>query len=218
MRQALLISIWQLSAILHLSSFVRLDGADAHFQVSPEILHWVQAQALAGPLKDIHRVVYKLTLAVCIGSLSCWKVNLLPSLRFWMLWTRFSLRLSQYFGALSFSSTLMSLSVTAAEKQPHSMRLLPAHFTFGMVLCRLWAELVSFKHDVWNWGSSDQRILFLRVWGCFFAHSKCVFMCLTWREDWVLPHRHKAQIGGVLQWCLSFCRFLPSAYMIMELN
>ncbi len=29
-------------------------GADAHFQVSPEIFDWVQAQALAGPLKDIH--------------------------------------------------------------------------------------------------------------------------------------------------------------------
>ncbi len=38
--------------------------------------------------------------------------------------------------ALSFSSTL-SPSVPAAEKQPHSMRLLPAHFTFRMVLCRV---------------------------------------------------------------------------------
>ncbi len=48
-----------------------------------------------------------------------------------MLWTGFSLRLSQYFGVLRFfSSTLMSLSVPAAEKQLHSMRLLPAHFTF----------------------------------------------------------------------------------------
>ncbi len=51
-----------------------------------------------------------------------------------MLWTGFSLKLSQYFGALSFSSTLTSPSVPAAEKQPHSMRLLPAHFTFGTVL------------------------------------------------------------------------------------
>ncbi len=32
-------------------------------------------------------------------------------------------------------------------KQPHSIRLLPAHFTFGMVLCMWWAELVPFKHD-----------------------------------------------------------------------
>ncbi len=110
-------------------------GADTHFQVSPEIFDWVQAQAVAGPLKDINRVVYK-PLLLCLGSLSCWKVNLLPSLRFCMLWTRFSLRLSLYFGALSFSSTLMNPSVTAAEKQLHSMRLIPAHFTFGMVICR----------------------------------------------------------------------------------
>ncbi len=68
-------------------------------------------------------------------------------LRFWMLWTGFSLRLSLYFSALSFSSTLMSPSVPAAEKQSHSMRLLPAHFTFGMIFCRWWAERLSFKHD-----------------------------------------------------------------------
>ncbi len=40
-----------------------------------------------------------------------------------MLWTGFSLRLSQYIGALSFSSMLASPSDLAAEKQPHSMRL-----------------------------------------------------------------------------------------------
>ncbi len=47
-----------------------------------------------------------------------------------MLLTGFSLRLSQYLGALSFSSALMSPSVPAAEKQSHNMRLLPAYFTF----------------------------------------------------------------------------------------
>ncbi len=101
------------------------------------------------------------------------------------------------------------------------MRLWPALFTFGMVLCRWWAELVPFKHDAWNWGSSNQRISFLRVWGsfrCFFANSKCVFMCLHWGEDCIWPHQHKAQIDGVLQWCLSFCRFLLSPHMIMEFN
>ncbi len=158
---------------------------------------------------------------MCFGSLSCWKVNLLPSLRFWMLWTGFSLRLSLYFGALSSSSTLTSLSVPAAEKHPH--RDCYQHtLLLGCYSACDEQSWFSFRHDAWNWGSSDQRILFLRVWGSFrcffFANSRCVFMHLHWRQDWVCPHRHKAQIDGVLQWCLSFCRFLPSAYMIMELN
>ncbi len=64
-----------------------------------------------------------------------------------MLWTGFSfrLKLSQYFGALSFSSILMSPSVPAAEKQPRRMRLLPAHFNFGMY----------FAGDGQNWFPSN---------------------------------------------------------------
>ncbi len=53
---------------------------------------------------------------------------------------------------------------------------------------------------------------------CFFVNSKCVFMCLHWGEDWVWPHCHKTQIDGVLQWCLSLCRFLQSPRMIIELK
>ncbi len=74
------------------------------------------------------------------------------------------------------------------KNSPHRMMLLPAHFTLGMVLCMWWAELDSFKHDVLNWGSSDQIIFFLRVWGsfrCFSANSNCVFFCLHCGEDWV---------------------------------
>ena len=42
----------------------------------------VQVGALAGPLKDIQRLVAKslVVLAVCLGLLSCWKVNLSLSL------------------------------------------------------------------------------------------------------------------------------------------
>ncbi len=52
---------------------------------------------------------------------------------------------------------------------------------------------------------------------CFLQSESSlgVFSCIfTATEDWVLSHRLKAQIGGVLQWCLSFCRFVLSAYMI----
>ena len=54
----------------------------SYFHVSPEMFDGVQVQALAGPLKDIQRLVPKpvlrclgVVLAVCLGSLSCWKVN-----------------------------------------------------------------------------------------------------------------------------------------------
>ncbi len=44
-------------------------GTDAHFQVSPEIFDWVQVQAVAGPLKDIHRVVYNVSPSVVFSDL-----------------------------------------------------------------------------------------------------------------------------------------------------
>ncbi len=113
-----------------------------------------------------------------------------------MLWTGFSLRLSLYFGALSLCSTLASPSVPAAEKQPHRMRL----------------ELKFIKPE--NLLSHSLRAF----WVLFFANSKCVFMCLHGGKDCIWPHQHKAQIGGVLQWCLSFCRLLLFPHMIMEFN
>ncbi len=167
MRQALLLSIWQLSAILLLTSQVLSGwmGADAHFQVSPEIFDWVQAQTVVGPLKDIHRAVYK---------------------------TRF---LCAY-----------------------------GHCLVGRWICPVWGSECSglgfhegylniFVH--WAFLYSDESLGSLPLknsptaWGCY--QHNC-------GEDWVWPHQHKAQIGGVLQWCLSFCRFLLSPHMIMELS
>ncbi len=57
-------------------------------------------------------------LAVCLGSLSCWKVNLRPSLRSWALWRRFSSRISLYLAAFIFPSIATSRPVPAAEKTP----------------------------------------------------------------------------------------------------
>ncbi len=107
MRQALLISIWQLSANLLLTSsplkLCQVGWGQMHiFRFLQKYFIGFKQRLWLGH----SRTFTELTLAVCLGSLSCWKVNLLPNLRFWMLWTRFSLRLSQYFGALSFSSTL----------------------------------------------------------------------------------------------------------------
>ncbi len=63
--------------------------------------------------------------------------------------------------------------------------------------------------------------LFFIVWElfwCIFVNSNQSFIYLYWEEAWVWSVCHQAQIGGVSQWCLSFCKFLPSPYKIMELN
>ncbi len=227
MRQALLISIWQLSTILLLtSSSLKL------FQVGWGQMHifrflqkyligfnprlWLGHSRTFTELSINHSCCVFRVIVLLEGEASAQSEDL--NALDWVFIKTISI-----FGCIElffYSEFLMSPSVPAPEKHLHSTRPLPAHFTFGMVLCRWWAELVSFKHDAWNWGSSNQIILFFRVWGsfrCFFVNSKCVSICLHCGEDWFWPRRHKAQIGGVLQ-CLSFFRFLRFAYMIMELN
>ena len=56
------------SSLQILSSSVRLDGEHSYFQVSSEMLDLVQVWALAGPLKDIQRLVPKplLRCLVCV--------------------------------------------------------------------------------------------------------------------------------------------------------
>ena len=72
-------------------------------------------------------------LAMCLGFLSWWKMNLHPSLRSWALWSRFSSKISLHFAPLIFASILTSLPVPVAEKHPHSMMLPPPCFTVWMV-------------------------------------------------------------------------------------
>ena len=79
-------------------------------KVSPEVFDCVQVRALAGPLKGIYRV-----LAVWLGSLSLWKVNLQLSLRSSVLWTKVS-RIILYFSLFSFRSSLTSQPVPATEQ------------------------------------------------------------------------------------------------------
>ncbi len=225
MRQALHISIWQLSAILLLTSsplkLCQVGWGQMH------IFRFLQKYLIA--FKPRLWLGHSKTFTELSVSHSCCVLRVIvllegePSAQSEVLnalgWV-FIKAISIFWCIELFFYSDESLSPCRWKTAPQ-LKLQPAHFTFGMVLCRWWAELVSFKHDVWNWGSSDQIILFFTVWGsfrCLFANSKCVFMCLHWGEDWVLPHWLKAQIGGVLQWCLSFCRFLLSPHMIMEFN
>ena len=51
---------------LKLCQVVWGPSVGSHFQVSSEMANWVQVRALAGPIKDIHRVVPK-PLLHCLG-------------------------------------------------------------------------------------------------------------------------------------------------------
>ena len=83
--------------------------------------------------RDLSRSHSCMVLAVCLAMLSCWKVDLCPSLRSWVLWSRFSSNISLYFAPFTLTSILTSLPVPAAEKHPHSMMLPPPCFIVGMV-------------------------------------------------------------------------------------
>ena len=78
--------------------------------------------------RDLSRSHSCVVFAVCLGSLSCWKVNISPSLR---SLSRFSSRSYLYFAPFIVPSILTGLPV--AEKHPHSMMLPPLCFTVGMV-------------------------------------------------------------------------------------
>lgn len=121
-----------------MQSSVRLDGDrqwTAIFRSHQRLFDWVEVRVLAGPLEDIHRVVPK-PLQPCLVCLLTAIVLLEGefSAQSEVLSTRFSLRVSLYFALFSFSSTLASHPIPAAEKHPHSMILQPPCFTVGMVL------------------------------------------------------------------------------------
>ncbi len=93
MRQAF-ISIWQLSAILHLASsplkLCQVGWGQIHiFMFLQKYLIGFKLSLWLGHSRTF-RVICK-PLLLCLGSLSCWKVIRLPCLWFWMLWTRFLL-------------------------------------------------------------------------------------------------------------------------------
>ncbi len=142
--------------------------------------------------------------------------------RFWMLWTGFSLGLNLNF--------LVHWAFLQLWWVPQSLPLKNSPTAWGwyqhtLLLGRFSAD------DEQSWFPSNMMLTITvhqnrescfseseGPLGAFFANSKCVFMCLRWGEDCIWPHQHKAQIGGLLQWCLSFCGFLLSPHMIMELN
>ncbi len=168
---------------------------DSHFRSLQRCSIGFKSGLWLGHSKTVTELLWShsfVILAVCLGSLSCWKVNLRPSLRSWALWRRFWSRISLYLAAFIFPSIATSRPVPAAEKHPHSMMLPPPCFTVGTVLDRWWA-VPGFLHTYrlelrpksYILVSSDQRILFVTIlesFRCFLANSMQAFMCLALRR------------------------------------
>ena len=133
------------SSLQHLSSSIRLDGkrqCTAIFRSLQRCSIGFKSGLWLGHSRTFTELSWSHSfdiLAVCLGSLSCWKMNRHPSLRSRALWSRFSSRMSLYIAAFIFPSILTSLPVPATEKHPHSMMLPPPCFTVGMVLAWWWA-------------------------------------------------------------------------------
>jgi hypothetical protein len=180
-------------------------------QVSPDMLRLGQVRALAGlsrTYRDVSRSHSCVVLAVCLQSLSCWKVNQSSA-----LWSRFSSRISLYFAQFIFSSIPISLPVSATEKHPHNMMLPPPCFTVEMVPGFLQTWRLAFRPKCYILVSSDQIILFLMVWeslGAFWQTPSGLSCVFHWGVASVWPLYHKGLIGGVLQRWLSFWKVLPS--------
>ena len=122
------------TALQILSSSVSLDGEGRWTSLFMSLQRWsIEFKsrlwlAHSRTPKDLSRSHYCIVLAVF-----CWKENLRPSLRSWVLRSKFSSRISLYFAMFIFPSILISLPVPATEKHPHSMMLPQPCFTVGMV-------------------------------------------------------------------------------------
>ncbi len=139
--------------------------------------------------------------SLCLGSLSCWKVNLRPSLRYWALWRRFSSRISLYLAAFIFPSIATSRPVPAAEKHPHSMMLpttmLHCWDCIGQVMSSAWFSphiplRIKAKSSILV--SSDQRILQV-----FFSKLHAGFHVSCTEER--LPSGHSAIKPRLVEGC-----------------
>ena len=97
--------IWGVSPILLCRSFQALSGwiGSVAAQLCSCLSRVVSSGSSSGTFRDLSRNHSCVVLAVCLGSLSCWKVNLRPSLRSWVLWSRFSSRISWYIAPFIFS-------------------------------------------------------------------------------------------------------------------
>ncbi len=183
---------------------------------------WFPVPDLAGTLEDIHRVV-PMPLLHCLGCVRRVIVMLEGELS---AQSEVLSALNQVFikDISVFSCIQLCLLWSLSQS-------LPLKYTPAAWCCRHHASplgwyyagdkqcLVSLRHKYRiEFHQTRESFFFIELFGCIFANSNQGFMYLYWGEAWVWSHCHQAQIGGVSQWCLSFCKFLLSPYKIMELN
>ncbi len=134
------------SSLQILSSSVRLDGKRWWTAIFRSLQRcsigfksglWLGHSRTVTELLWSHSVVI---LAVCLGSLSCWKVNLRPSLRSWALWRRFSSRISLYLAAFIFPSIATSRPCSWKTPPQHDAATTMLHFwdCIGQVMSSAW--------------------------------------------------------------------------------
>ena len=129
--------IWGVSPIILCRSSQNLSGwmGSVAAQIFSSLSRDVRSSSSPGSCLatqghwDISQSHSCVALAMCLGALSCWKVNLHPSLRSWALWWRFSSRISLYIDPFIFLSILTSVTVS----QSATTMLPPPCFTVGMV-------------------------------------------------------------------------------------
>ncbi len=203
------------SSLQILSSSVRLDGKrwwTAIFRSLQRCSSGFKSGLWLGHSRTVTELLWShsfVILAVCLGSLSCWKVNLRPSLRSWALWRRFSSRISLYPAAFIFPSIATSRPVPAAEKHPHSMMLPPPCFTVGTVLDRWWAvpgflhtyrlELRPKSSILVSSESCLSPVCHLESFRCFFSKLHAGFHVSCTEES--LPSGHSAIKPRLVEGC-----------------
>ena len=100
------------SSLQILSSSVRMDGehcCTAIFRSLQRLSIGFKSGLWLGysrTFRELSRSDSCVALTVCLELLSCWKVNLHPSLRSWVLWSRLSSRIYMYFAPFNFASIL----------------------------------------------------------------------------------------------------------------
>ncbi len=208
MRQALIIIIWQLSAILLLASspLKTMSGWMGQMHIfrflqkyligfNPRL--WLGHSRTFTELSISHSCCVFRFIVLLEGEPSA-QFEVLNSLDMLFIKT-----IPIFWCIELFFYSDESLSPTEG-KQPHSVRLLPAHCTFTLQVMSRAGFLQTWCLEL-RFSQSESPLVF-----CIFQVG---FHVSSLRRDWVWPHRHKAQIGAV--YIVSPIYIL---YMIMELN